>query len=142
MTFHSSVIHSTLAKIKHLQAHDIVKATSGGMFIFYCILSVLLFVCLLMVCFCPSVLFSIFKYIVNNVIKLATWIFTYMCQVLHFISAAIITAYAARRQEENNIDNHTEDPIIRPFLPTSLSSNEQPFINQNEAEFCDPSTSI
>ena len=45
-------------------------------------------------------------------------------------------------QEDHNIDNNTEDPIIRPFLPASLSSNEQPFINQNEAEFCDPSTSI
>ena len=74
--------------------------------------------------------------------KFATWIFAYVCQGLHFISAAIVTAYEARRQEDQ-IDNNTEDPIIRPFLPTSLSFTEQPtnFINQTEAEFCDPSTS-
>ena len=73
--------------------------------------------------------------------KFATWIFAYVCQGLHFISAAIVTAYEAHRQEDQ-IDNATEDPIIRPSLPTSLSFNEQPtnFINQTEAEFCDPST--
>ena len=75
--------------------------------------------------------------------KFATWIFAYVCQGLHFISAAVITAYEACRQEDH-IDNNTEDPIIRPFLPTSLSFNEQPstFIDQTETEFCDPSTSI
>ena len=73
--------------------------------------------------------------------KFTTWIFAYVCQGLHFISTAVITANEARRQEDH-IHNNTEDPIIRPFLPTSLSFIEQPFINQTEAEFCDPSTSI
>ena len=73
--------------------------------------------------------------------KFTTWIFGYICQGLHFISTAVVTAYRARRQEDH-LDNQTDNPIIRPFLPASLSSNEQPFINQTEAEFCDPSTSI
>ena len=73
--------------------------------------------------------------------KFTTGIFGYICQGLHFISTAVITAYGARRQEDH-IHNNNEDPIIRPFLPASLSFNEQPFINQTEAEFCDPSTSI
>ena len=73
--------------------------------------------------------------------KITTFIFGYICQGLHFISTAVVTAYRARRQEDH-LDNQTDNPIIRPFLPASLSSNEQPFINQNEAEFCDPSTSI
>ena len=60
---------STLAKIKHLHPNNIVKATSGIMFIFYCILSILIFVSLLMLCFCPSVILSIFKCIFNNMMK-------------------------------------------------------------------------
>ena len=73
---------------------------------------------------------------------------------LQFISAAVISAYEAHKLEEH-IDNNTEDPIIWPFLQTSLAFNKQPssFIEQTDhyneqlsspqpAEFCDPSTSI
>ena len=74
--------------------------------------------------------------------KFTTWICGYICQGLHFVYTAVITAYRARRQEENHLDNQTDNQIIRPFLPASLSFNEQPLVHKNEVEFCDPSTSV
>ena len=141
LSFHSHFIHRTLAKIKKLHTQDIVKATSGFGFIFYCILSILIFITLLCLCFCPGVILSVVKCIVSNIVRFTTWICEYVCEGLHFVCTAVITAYRARRQEDNPVDDQSDNPIIRPFLPASLSFNEQPLTNQNEVEFCDPSTS-
>ena len=113
-----------------------------------------------MICFCPSVIFCIFKSVFTNLVKCATWIFSLICKSLQFISAAVISAYEARQVDEQ-LDNDVtmpEDPIVWPFLQTGLVFNNQPdsFIDQvdhyNEqfsslaapqpAEFCDPSSSI
>ena len=62
--------------------------------------------------------------------------------MLQFVSSAIMTAYRARRQEQDHIDNQVDSQVDRPFIPTSLSFNERPVTHQNEVEFCDPFTSI
>ena len=74
--------------------------------------------------------------------KLTTWICAFICEGLQFVSSAIITAYRAHRQEQDHLDNQVDNQVTRPFIPASLSFNEQPVAHQNEVEFCDPSTSI
>ena len=142
LSFHSHFIHKTLAKIKKLHTQDIIKATSGYGFIFYCILAILIFIILLCLCFCPGVLLGVMKCIFSNIMKLTTWICAFIYEGLQFVSSAIMTANRAPRQEQDHINNQADNQVTRPFIPASMSFNERPVTHQNEVEFCDPSTSI
>ena len=59
LTFHSSLVHHTLEKIKHLEPGKIVELTSSNMFIFYSVLIICAIILALMICFCPGVVFCI-----------------------------------------------------------------------------------
>ena len=85
---------------------------------------------------------AMIKCIFSNIMKLTTWICAFLYEGLQFVSSAIMTAYRARRQEQDHIDNQVDSQVTRPFIPASLSFNERPVTHQNEVELCDPSTSI
>ena len=138
MSFHSHFIHKTRAKIKKLHTQDIVNVTSGYGFIFYCLIAILIFILLLSLCFCPGLLLGFVKCIVSHIMQFVTWFCAITYEGLQFVFSAL-TAYRARRQEQN-IDNMVDNQVTRPFIPTSVSFNEQPTI-QNEVQFCDPSSS-
>ena len=96
-----------------------------------------------MICFCPGVIFCIFKSVFTNLMKCATWVFSLICRGLQFISAEVVSAYQARQIDEQ-LDNDVrmpKDPIVRPsaatpFLPTSLVSSA---FNDQSVSFHDQS---
>jgi hypothetical protein len=81
------------------------------------------------------------KFICNHMMKLTTWFCAFIYEGLQFVSSAILTAYRARRHEQDYIDNQVDTQIIRPFIPTNVSFNEQP-LTQNEVQLSDSSTFV
>ena len=125
LTFHSSLVHHTLEKIKHLEPGKIVELTSSNMFIFYSVLIICAIILALMICFCPGVVFCIFSAMFSQIVKFATLFFSLFYRSLQFLYASIVAAYQSR-QNENIPDNDIQiaPPIVRtaasePFLTGS-----------------------
>ena len=119
------------------------------MFIFYSILIIFSIVSLLMVCFCPNLVFSILSSLFKHIIKFAALIFSLTYKGLQFISNSIISAYQSRQNQNGDIINNkvqmpntpiVHSPAAEPFLPTGLVASAA-FIDQSSA-FIDQSAAF
>ena len=92
LTFHSSLVHHTLEKIKHLQPGKIVELTSSNMFIFYSVLIICAIILALMICFCPGVVFCIYSAMFSQIVKFTTLFFFLFYRGLQFLYTSIVAA--------------------------------------------------
>ena len=131
--FHSYFVHNMLDKIKSIEPDEVVQTTTSFKFLFFCIIAVVSFITLLSCCFCPQLLFSFVKSIIQHILMLFSWIASHVFNGAQYLVESTINAYRAR-QHHASVPNDDALPASPDVLSNQLVENAI----QN---YCDPSLS-
>ena len=129
VSFQTDFIYSTLKKIQTVKAHQIVKIAQSKTFVFSCLLAVLIFTCLLSLCFCPALFMGMLQCILKCILQFFAYLMEKIVNIMTLFGQMLCVMYKQHRDQRNN---EMPPSVLTGQTTHRQTDNQQPLENQNE----------